>query len=252
MSDIGMPSLKDRLWQKMQVDLAQFVPDVVERNRLMCCACGRFLPPEDFDVDHMISQRAIKCDPEEVRKNPETPANVRAGTILLCTKPLHYRGARFYNNGCNSWKGKNFDGPMTQIFTGKVGQHRNKHAQNSLIIGGLALAYLAMVAEFGYVVTLMQSGLALREQFFNPTRFRKGLGTKFKAIFMGSPHKDPNDPIWTNPFRFQIEGQACLVTVRNFVIFLPVSRDPREPVARHLKIVPQRYAFRPNFDAWFA
>ncbi len=252
MSDIDMPSLKERLWQKMQVDLAQFVPDVVERNRLMCCACGRFLPPEDFDVDHLISQRAIKCDPEEVRKNPETPANVRAGTILLCTKPIHYRGARFYNNGCNSWKGKNFDGPMTQIFTGTVGQHRNKHAQNSLIIGGLALAYLAMVAEFGYVVTLMQSGLALREQFFNPTRFRKGLGTKFKAIFMGSPHKHPHDPIWTNPFRFQIEGQACLVTVRNFVIFLPVSRDPRDPIVRHLKIVPQRYAFRPNFDTWFA
>ena len=75
MSDVDMPSLKERLWQKMQVDLAQFVPDVVERNRLMCCSCGRFLPPEDFDVDHMISQRAIKRDPEEVRKNPETPAH---------------------------------------------------------------------------------------------------------------------------------------------------------------------------------
>jgi hypothetical protein len=145
--------------------------------------------------------QAVKCDPEEVRKNPETPANVRAGTILLCTRPLHYRGARFYNNGCNSWKGKNYDGPMTRIFTGKVGQHRNKHAQNTLIVGGLALAYLAMVSEFGYVVTLMQSGLVLREQFFNPTRFQKGLGTKFKAIFMAPPHEDPNDPIWANPLR---------------------------------------------------
>jgi hypothetical protein len=251
MPDVDLPSRKEQLWQKMQSDLAKFIPDVVDRNRLMCCACGRFLPPEHFDVDHIISQRAVKCDPEVVRNNPDTPTNIRAGTILLCTKPLHYRGARFYNNGCNSWKGKNFDGPLTKIFTGTVGQHRNKHAQDALIIGGLALAYLAMVAEFGYVVTLMQSGLALREQFFSPTRFRNGLGTKFKAIFFGSPHKEPDDPIWAHPFRFEIEDQSCLVNVRNFVIFLPLSRDPREPIARHLKLVPQRYAFRPNFETRF-
>jgi hypothetical protein len=42
MSEIDIPSLKERLWQKMQGDLAQFVPEVVDRNRLMCCACGRF------------------------------------------------------------------------------------------------------------------------------------------------------------------------------------------------------------------
>lgn len=251
MPNIDRPSLKDQLWQKMQADLARFIPDVVERNRLMCCACGRFLPPEDFDVDHMISQRAVKCDPAEVRNNPATPVNVRAGTILLCTRPLHYRGTRFYNNGCNSWKGKNFDGPTSRIFTGHVNKHRNKHGEKALIIGGLALAYLAMVAEFGYVVALMQSGLALREQFFNPNRFRSGLGTKYNAIFFGSPHTDPDDSIWAHPFRFEIEDQSCLVTVRNFVIFLPISRDPRDPVAHHLKIIPQRYAFRPNFETWF-
>ena len=251
MPDIDLPSLKQQLWQKMQNDLAKFVPDVVDRNRLMCCACGRFLPPEHFDVDHMISRRAVKCDPEEVRKNPATPANVRAGTILLCTKPLHYRGARFYSNGCNSWKGKNFDGPLTQIFTGRIAQRRDTHKQNALIVGGLALAYLAMVAEFGYIVTLMRSGLALREQFFNPSKFQEGLGTKCQAIFFGAPHEDPDDPIWAHPFRFEIDGQSCLVTVRNFTIFLPMSRDPREPIARHLKIVPRSYAFRPNFETWF-
>jgi hypothetical protein len=88
-ADIDRPSLKDQLWQKMQADLAKFVPNVVERNRLMCCACGRFLPPEDFDVDHMISQRAVKCDPAEVRGDPDTPVNVRAGPYSsaqsLCT-----------------------------------------------------------------------------------------------------------------------------------------------------------------------
>jgi hypothetical protein len=251
MPDVDMPSLKETLWQKMQGDLAQYIPEVVDRNQLMCCACGRFLPPEHFDIDHMISKRAIKCDPEEVRNDPETPANVRAGTILLCTKALHYRGARFYNNGCNSWKGKNFDGAMTQIFTGKVAKHRNKHVADALIVGGLALAYLAMVAKYGYIVTLMQSGLILREQFFNPRTLHNRLGTRSRAIFMGDPHTDPSDPIWADPFRFELEEEACLVTVRNFVIFLPLSRDPTIPIVRHLKIVPQRLAFRPNFEAWF-
>jgi hypothetical protein len=213
--------------------------------------CGRFLPAEYFDVDHMIPRLTIKCNPEEVRNNPETPANVRAGTILLCTKPLHYRGARFYNNGCNSWKGKNFDGLMTQILTGKAPKHRNKHASNAYIVGGLALAYLAMMAEYGYIVALMRSGSILREQFFNPNRLHKALGTRFRAIFAGDPHTDPNDPIWAHPFRFELDEQACLVTVRNFVIFLPISRDPTIPIARHLKFVPQRLAFRPNFETWF-
>jgi len=196
MSEIDLPSLKEKLWQKMQGDLATFIPEVVDSDRLMCCACGRFLPKEDFDIDHMIPQQAIKCDPEEVRNNPETPANVRAGTILLCTKALHYRNSRFFNNGCNSWKGKHYDGSMTQIFTGKIAQHQNTKGKNAHIIGGLSLAYLAMVAEFGYIVALMQSGLLLREQFFNPSKYQQGLGTKFRAIFTGAPHTDPNDPVW--------------------------------------------------------
>jgi hypothetical protein len=31
-----------------------------------------------------------------------------------------------------------------------------------------------------------------------------------------------------------------------------LTPDPRVPIAHHLKIVPQRYAFRPSFDTWFA
>jgi hypothetical protein len=249
--EIDLPALKDKLWQKMQGDLAEFVPEVVDLDKLMCCACGRFLPKEDFDVEHMIPKQAIKCDPEKVRSNPETPANVRAGTILLCIKPLHYRNSRFYNNGCNSWKGKHYDSSLSQIFTGKIAQPQNTKAKNAHIIGGLSLAYLAMVAEFGYIVALMPSGRLLREQFFTPSKFVKGLGTKYQAIFTGAPHTDPNDPVWANPFAFHFEDQSCLVTVRNFTIFLPVTRDPREPIARHLKIVPHKYAFRPNFQTAF-
>ena len=249
--EIDLPALKDKLWQKMLSNLAEFVPEVIECDKLMCCACGRFLPKEDFDVEHMIPRQAIKCDPEKVRGNPATPANVRAGTILLCTKPLHYRNSRFYNNGCNSWKGKHYDGSLSQIFTGKIAQPQKTKARNAHIIGGLSLAYLAMVSEFGYIVALMQSGRLLREQFFTPSKFVKGLGTKYQAIFMGAPHTDPSDPVWANPFAFHFEDQSCLVTVRSFTIFLPMTRDPREPIARHLKIVPHKYSFRPSFQTAF-
>jgi hypothetical protein len=147
-----------------------------------------------FDVDHMIPQQTVRCDPEDVRSNRETPANVRAGNILLCTNPLHYRNSRIHNNGCNSSKGKHVDGPMTEILTGKAAKHPNKHARNAHIIGGLRLAYLAMVAEFGYIVALMRSGLTSREQIFNPAKFHKALGTKSQVILTGQPQVDVNGP----------------------------------------------------------
>jgi hypothetical protein len=51
--EIDLPALKDKLWQKMQSDLAEFVPEVVDLDKLMCCACGRFFPKEDFDVEEL-------------------------------------------------------------------------------------------------------------------------------------------------------------------------------------------------------
>jgi hypothetical protein len=129
------------------------------------------------------------------------------------------------------WKGKNFDGPMTQIFTGRVGQHRNKHGQNALIIGGLALAYLAMVAEFGYIVALMQSGLALREQFFNPSRFRNGMGTKFKAIFMGSPHKTQMTRFGRTHFALKSKTSSVSLLFETLLSFFP-CRVTRESPSR--------------------
>lgn len=251
MPEIDLPGLKDRLWHNMQQDLARFVPEILERNRLMCCACGRFLPPEDFSIEHIIPQQTVKQDPQEVRSDPATPVNVRSGNILLCTKPLHYKNSRLHNNGCNSWKGKHFDSALTDILTGRIPRYQNKKAQNAHIIGGLAAAYLAMVAEYGYIVALMQSGLVAREQFFNPNRFHKGLMAKSQMILTGQPHTAIDDAVWSRPFQFEFDAQSCLVTVRNFVVYLPISQDPRLPIARHLKYVPQKYTFRPNFATVF-
>jgi hypothetical protein len=59
-----------------------------------------------------------------------------------------------------------------------------------------------MVSQYGYIAALMQSGRLLREQFFNPTKFHRALGTKFQIILTGQPQTDPEDPIWAQPFHF--------------------------------------------------
>ena len=51
----------------------------------------------------------------EVRTNPETPANVRSGNLLLCRKPLLYTGSKLYDNVCNSWKGRFYDKATSEI-----------------------------------------------------------------------------------------------------------------------------------------
>jgi hypothetical protein len=71
----------------MRQDLMKFVPEVSGNQRLMCCACGRFLPQEFFDLDHLIPQQALKDDPNAVRTNPATPANTRAGNTALQEAP---------------------------------------------------------------------------------------------------------------------------------------------------------------------
>jgi hypothetical protein len=78
----------------------------------------RFLPQECFDLEHLVPQQALKADSKNVRSNPATPANVRAGNLLLCKEPLRHKGLKVYNNGCNSWKGRFYDRPISEIFSG--------------------------------------------------------------------------------------------------------------------------------------
>jgi hypothetical protein len=53
MSDIMYPSIKERLWHKMRRDLANYVPETNGNRLLMCCACGRFLHENSFDLEHL-------------------------------------------------------------------------------------------------------------------------------------------------------------------------------------------------------
>jgi hypothetical protein len=244
-------SIKEKLWHSMREDLAKFVPETAQNELLMCCACGRFLLKEDFDLEHLVPQQALRADPVEVRTNPATPANVRSGNLLLCKKPLLYKKSPLYNNGCNSWKGKFYDKPISDIFSGRsIAQ--GSRISNPHIIGALMLGYLAMVAEYGYIIALMQSGLLLREQFFNPHKFRPTLGTRYQMLLVGPPATSTEAGVWTKPFSFSFERGACLVTARNYGITVPVSQDPLTPIAQHLKIVPLRFKLRPDLRTAFS
>jgi hypothetical protein len=255
LSEVLTASIEDRLWHSMRIDLAKYVPEVADNQLLMCCACGRFLRRECFDLEHLIPRQTLKTDPEIVRADPTTPANLRAGNLLLCKEPLIVKGTRLYNNGCNSWKGRFYDKPISDIFTGHAQQViqgvQRSRVYNAHIIGALMLGYLAMVAEYGYIVALMESGRLLRQQFFRPNKFHPKLGSRYQVLLAGERFTSPSDGVWTAPFSFAFDRGACLVTARNFVITVPMSRDPLTPIARDLKFVPNRYKFRPDFRTVF-
>jgi hypothetical protein len=250
MSDLMTPSIQDRLWHTMRQDLVRFVPEVAGTRLLMCCACGRFLPRECFDLEHLIPQQALKQDPEAIRTNPATPANVRGGNLLLCKKPLKYKGKMVHENGCNSWKGRHYDKRISELVSGEAWE--GEACTQVHIIGALSLGYLAMVAHFGYIVALMRSGLLMRYQFFSPYKYHPDLPERCKILLGGSvPATSPEAQMWANPFSFEVTDTSCIVVARNFAVTIPVSRDPRKPLARHLRIVPSRYALRPVFTTVF-
>jgi hypothetical protein len=145
--DVYSASIKETLWHKMRSDLTKFVPEIAHSQLLMCCACGRFLTHDFFDLEHLIPQQSLKLDPAAVQANPDTPKNVRSGNLLLCKKPLRVKGVTVYKNGCNSWKVKHYDKAIAELISEKT--LRSANVTSAHTIGALCLGYLAMVAEFG-------------------------------------------------------------------------------------------------------
>jgi len=217
----------------------------------MCCACGRLLPQDSFDLEHLVPQQVVKRDPIVVKTNPVTPVNIRSGNLLLCKRPLKIKDKILYRNGCNSWKGRVFDSALNDLVGGnglKAGRCTQVH-----IIAALSLAYLAMVAEFGFIVSLMPSGRLMREQFFTPRKFHPSLPLKCQMLLGGEiPVESPDARLWSKPFSFGFDRPGiCTVVIRNIAVMLPVSRDPRLPFSQHLRIVPSRYKLRPDFGTVF-
>ena len=52
-NDLDIPGLKEILWHKMRNDLTCHIPEVANTDLLMCPTV-RFLPFEQFDIEHVI------------------------------------------------------------------------------------------------------------------------------------------------------------------------------------------------------
>jgi hypothetical protein len=203
---------------------------------------ARMLRSRSSDSAAGIEARPERCAHES--------RDTRAGNLLLCKKPLKIKGDLVYGNGCNSWKGRFYDQAISQLISTTAFQAKN--CTNVHIIAALSLAYLAMVTEFGYVVALMRSGLLVREQFFRPTRFHPALPLRSQMLLGGGLVTSPDAPMWAKPFSFGFERPGfCTVAARNFGVLVPISRDPREPIATRLRIAPARYKLRPDFRTVF-
>lgn len=251
--DLLAASIKENLWHKLRQDLQSYIPQTNGSNLLMCCTCGRFLPYKDFNLEHIIPQQALADDPSEIKSNPETTANMRSKNILLCSKPLMIKGRRVYNNGCNSWKGRFYDGRIRELLSGRIFDHEHKKVSNQHLIAALCAAYLAMVREFGYQVALTPSGLLMRQQFFLPSKFHRDMPLRSQMIFAAPPpeYEESHLKIWSNPFNFTIERDTCYVGFRTMSLMLPISRDPRLPIAKSILVAPPKYKLRPDFRTVF-
>ena len=240
----------------MRYDLARFVPQVASTELLMCPCCGRFLRQKHFSLEHIIPQQVLADDPPEIRAHPLTPVNVRAGTMLLCTKPLKYGRGIVHQNGCNSWKGKWFDGCVREALNLRLTGARQKKNGGHHMVAMMAVAYLALVSRYGYAAVITQSGLLMRRQFFSPMKFVADMPDNCQ-VFMGGASKpfDPNNlNYWANPFTFDFKPEvgSCWVGIRSTVTPIPVPITPSTVLPSRL-IMPftnPNTAQRPRFDVF--
>ena len=249
-AEIDLPALKVILWHKMRDDLKPYLPEIVATRHLLCPTCCRPLPFESFSLEHIIPLQSLAEDPLGARS--AIPKNMRTSTTLLCNKPLLIKGVKFYNNGCNSWKGKFYDTFLKEIFNSSAIKLNRFSARHHTALA--SACYLGLFEKFGYQVALTSAGLLMRKQFFNPKNFIKEMPLKYQISLMGSAPKyfDRDEKkYWDPPFEFEFDGTSCLVIVRNTGMYIPVSRDPNIPLAHNLPFVPSKFKLRPNFETVF-
>ena len=251
--EIDDPSTKDTLWHTMRADFEQYYPETKNNNLLMCCACGRLLPVEAFTVEHILPQQMLQDDPPEVKANPVTTRGVRAGLTLLCNAPLRPREGQTRRLGCNAWKGQFYDTALREVLSGTIQAHKFKPITDNHTIALLCAAYLGMAREYGYQIALTAAGNLMRRQFFLPRTFHRDLPLRSQMFLMGQPpeYTEGHLDFWSRPFKIEIDRGSCLVLLRAVVVYVPISRDPTMPIARHLKIAPTKYRLRPNLSVAF-
>ncbi|NMN57581.1 hypothetical protein FHT36_001478 [Xanthobacter sp. SG618] len=249
MSEIDIPSIKQRLWHRMRGDLTSLVPYFSDNDLLLCPTCFRRLGFEDFSVEHIIPKQALACDPPEARL--AIPQNERSGLTLLCRRPLIIKNRKIPGNGCNSWKGKYYDPSIREFIQSDLNETiiSTRHQISLFSVG-----YLALFREFGYQISLLTSGLLMRSQYFNPNSFVKNIPVTSQIILAGekiSNYSENERNYWSDPFKITVNENSAQIVMRNACFSMPLSRDPRKPLARSLLYVPPKYTFRPDLRTAF-
>ena len=249
MSSIDIPAQKQILWHRMRADLISLVPWFEGNDLLLCPTCCRAIGFDEFSVEHIVPKQALASDPVSVRE--AVPRNDRSGLTLLCRRQLVYKNKRLPGIGCNSWKGKHYDGFLRDLLKADIKkQPINTGHQTALFAAG----FLALVREFGYQIALSPMGLVSRSQFFNPCSFIKEMPLMCQMMLTGDRRTDYNEAekgYWSEPFRITVDETSAHIVLRNIGFRLPLSRDPRQPFARALRYTPSKYAFRPDLTTAF-
>lgn len=248
MGDILLPDVKRKLWTLMSEDLAQYAPAFYGAELLLCPVCCRALRYEQFSLEHILPQQAVKNDPADVRD--VINKNQRSGLTLLCKETIIV-GNRSFPNGCNGWKGRNFDARVSELLKpDPFPRFTNTHTIALLVVG-----YLGLFKQYGYRVALTEDGLIARNQFFSHRRFVKKMPLTSQMVLRGSP-KIEYDPsmhaYWSEPVQISVENGKAIISIRNQAVLLPLTSDPRVPIAKNLVYAPSKYVFRPDLRIAFA
>jgi hypothetical protein len=89
----------------------------------------------------------------------------------------------------------------------------------------------------------------MRNQFFSPNVFLKGVPLRHQIILLGRPLAELNDQskaYWDEPFK-----DVAFLAVRSVSFGLPLSSDPTKPIARLLPYAPSKYRLRPDLKTVF-
>ncbi|GJE57310.1 hypothetical protein [Methylobacterium thuringiense] len=249
MGEIDLPGLKDRLWHKMRDDLVSLVPWFADNDLLLCPTCCRAFKYEGFSLEHIIPQQALAEDPALARA--AVPKNERSGMTLLCNRTLVFEKKSIPGQGCNNWKGKHYDRFIREALRPDV-LKKQFHARHHMAL--VAAGYLGLFREYGYQIALLPTGLLMRMQFFNPNSFLKEFPVGYQMVLTGEGRAEYDEEArayWSEPFKTSIDRDVAHVVMRNFSIMLPLSRDPKAPLARALRYAPPRFKFRPDLTTAF-
>lgn len=248
MSDVNLPDLKLKLWTTMREDLFRHVPALQDSTKLLCPICCRALDYEKFSLEHILPQQAVKQDPRSVRD--AINKNERSGLTLLCRERLIIKGSH-YENGCNGWKGRNYDARISDLLNRSDDSFQFSDGH---LIALLTVGYLGLFKKYGYRVGLTESGLRLRNQFFNPRRFTKHLPLESQMVLSGKPETNylpDRHTYWSDPVKIYVDADRATIVIRNYSILLPLSFDPRIPLVKTLAYAPRKHIFRPDLRLAF-